>query len=70
LPADLIDPVKRGFTFPAAHLNRSLPAEPPDIPGLPAPDVAALWRRRDDGAGWSTLALRLAVAERFLHGAT
>jgi asparagine synthase (glutamine-hydrolysing) len=66
LPQHLIDLPKRGFVFPANIFLDNYQGDVPQIPTLAEDRTAEAWRRRHDGRGWTTLAVRLALLDRFL----
>lgn len=67
LPADLVDRPKSGLTFPVQRLLGGAPPAP--LPGLTIAMAEEAWRRRFESGGWERIALRLAVADRFLNDA-
>ena len=60
---------KHGFLFSSDHLLRGYGNATPVIDELPKRFVETIWSRRFDGEGWTRLALRLAIYDRWKSGA-
>jgi asparagine synthetase B (glutamine-hydrolysing) len=65
-----LDTRKHGFLFSSDQLVRDYGSAAPAIEELPKRFVEAIWERRFEGEGWTRLALRLAIYERWKSGVT
>ena len=65
LPARLYEHPKLGFSFPTDLFIAGCGPKAPQIPTLSESDVAAVWCKRNNGHGWTRLAVRLIAAAEF-----
>ncbi|MCW0234953.1 MAG: asparagine synthase (glutamine-hydrolyzing) [Ferrovibrio sp.] len=65
LPESITSLPKRGFILPQSRFLAQHPGKTPEVPGVPAAVSTALWERRTE-IGYERLAVRLALAERYL----